>query len=103
LNGQSLNFSACTHILASISAPKGTQFSMDFLRAGDVPIKTAADTLFTKTVDGWEDFVFSKSALMTDIAGVDYSATIYKGAIQAKIATLPAAGFSFLVDNWGGA
>lgn len=102
LNGQSLNFLSSSHIVVSINAPKGTQFSMGFLRAGDVAIKTAADTIFTKTVDGWEDFSVAKAAVMTDIAGVDYSATIYKGAIQAKVATLPAGGFSFLVDNWGG-
>lgn len=101
-NGQSLNFGTSTRLVCSVSAPKGAQFSMDFLQAGDTPIKTAADTLFTKTVDGWEDFSFAKAGLMTDIAGVDHSATIYKGAIQAKIATVPAAGFSFLVDNWGG-
>lgn len=102
LNGQSLNFQSSTHIMASINAPKGSQFSMQFLRAGDVAIKCAHDTLFTKTVDGWEDVTFLKSDLMTDIALGDVSATIYKGAIQSKLGVIPAAGFHFLVDNWGG-
>lgn len=101
LNGQSLNFSSSTRIVVSVDAPKGTQFSMGFLRAGDVAIKTAKDTLFTKTVDGWEDFSFAKGDLMTDVTLGDVSATIYKGAVQAKVATVPPA-FSFLVDNWGG-
>ncbi len=100
--GPYLSFLSSTHIVCSVSAPKGTQFSMGFLTSGDVAIKTAHDTLFTKTVDGYEDFSFLKSDLMTDIAGVDHSAAILKGAIQAKVATLPAGGFSFLVDNWGG-
>lgn len=102
LNGQSLNFRVCSHIVTSISAPKGTQFSMGFLRAGDIAIQTTAPVLFTKTVDGWEDFSFLKAALMTDVALGDMSATIYKGAIQAKVAAVPVGGFSFLVDNWGG-
>lgn len=100
--GPYLNFGTSSRIVCSVSAPKGTQFSMSFLTAGDTPIKTAADTLFTKTVDGYEDFSFSKAALMTDITGVDHSPSILKGSIQAKIAVIPAAGFSFLVDNWGG-
>ncbi len=100
-NGVSLNFGSSTRIVVSVSAPKGTQFSMGFLRAGDIAIKTAKDTLFTKTVDGWEDFSFAKGDLMTDVTLGDVSATIYKGAVQAKIAVVPVGGFSFLVDNWG--
>lgn len=98
-NGVSLDFSQCTIITCDVSAPKGTPFSIQFLRGGDLPIEGVGGNHFTKTFDGWETIRYPKAQLMTDTALGDVSAAIFKGAVQCHEA---ATGIVFKVDNWGG-
>jgi hypothetical protein len=95
--GGSTNFSACSTLTVDVWGPKGNSYSMQFLRAGDMPIN-APGFLFTKTVDGWERFSCPKSQLMTDAKLGDVSGAIYKGAVQSKLSGTE----TFYVDNWGG-
>jgi hypothetical protein len=96
-NGAATDFSQCTHLTVSISAPAGKSYSMQYLKGGDQPIN-APGFLMTKTKDGYETFTVAKSQVMYD-NGVDVSAAIYKGAIQSKQGQ---GGDVFLVDDWGG-
>lgn len=98
-NGKVTDFSQCATITVDVSAPAGSQFSIQFLRGGDLPIVGVSGNHFTKSKDGWETFQFPALKLMTDQTLGDVRASIYKGAIESQNAV---ASTTYLVDNWGG-
>lgn len=98
-NGQVTDFSACDTITVDVSAPKGWQGSVQFLRGGDLPIAGITGNHFTKTKDGWETFTWPALKLMTDATLGDVRKTIYKGAVESQN-NQPTT--TYFVDNWGG-
>lgn len=98
-NGIVTDFSQCSRITVDVSAPKGWQGSVQFLRGGDLPIAGTKNNHFTKTKDGWETLTFSKADVMTDNVLGDVSSIIYKGAVESQNNQ---ASSTYMVDNWGG-
>ncbi len=97
-NGQVTDFSACNTITVDVFGPKGSQYSVQFLKGGDLPIVGTKGNHFTKLVDGWETFTWPALQLMSD-NGVDVRKIIYKGAVESQN-NVPSC--TFRVDNWGG-
>ena len=97
-NGVATDFSGCSIITVDVSAPQGSQFSIEFLRGGDLPIVGPTGNHFTKTKDGWETFTWPALQLMTDSSLGDVRKAIYKGAVQSQN-NVPS--FTYMVDNWG--
>lgn len=98
-NGKVTDFSQCETITVDVNAPKGSQFSVQFLRGGDLPIAGVKGNHFTKLVDGWETFTWPASQLMTDAVLGDVRDSIYKGAVESQN-NQPST--TYEVDNWGG-
>lgn len=98
-NGQATDFSMCDTITVDVSGPKGSQYSVQFLRFGDLPIVGPTGNHFTKTKDGWETFTFPALLLMTDKVLGDVRKLIYKGAVESQN-NQPST--TYYVDNWGG-
>lgn len=97
-NGEVTDFSQCNTITVDVFGAKGTQYSVQFLKGGDLPIVGVKGNHFTKTKDGWETFTWPALQLMTD-NGVDVRSSIYKGAIESQNNV---SSTTFYVDNWGG-
>lgn len=97
-NGKVTDFSACETITVDVYGAKGTQYSIQFLKGGDLSIAGVKGNHFTKLVDGWETFTWPALQLMSD-NGVDVRASIYKGAVESQN-NIPTT--TFYVDNWGG-
>jgi hypothetical protein len=97
-NGKVTDFSQCDTVTVDVFGAVGTQYSIQFLKGGDLPIAGTKGNHFTKMKSGWETFTWPALQLMSD-NGVDVRASIYKGAIESQN-NVPS--ITFFVDNWGG-
>jgi len=112
-NGQSTDFSKCTNIVIDLKPTQpGQQWSLQFLKAGDTPIKDPTGAGVRAVLPGafgpapvvgqWGRYTIPKNLLMTDYStgvAVDVSGAIYKGAVQDQTGKTIN---TWYVDNWGG-
>lgn len=98
-NGNTTDFSGCSHITIDVNAPKGNAYQIAFLQGGDQPIPGNPCFRFVKTVDGYERFSCLRDVVMKGNDGVDYSSKIFKAQVDSQQGTT---GDQWNVDNWGG-